>query len=178
MNIFPHLHILLIYQDIHYMWKSFGKKWKHSLGKSPAPPCMLSGRVLAWPLPGHLPPKITGCKEGTTLRIGHIHRKPQVNVIPFRELTCPPWEKENHLQKWFLMGYVNSQEGTSWWLNRQIWKICDRHIGSWNPNFRGEHKKLFETTTQDKSWIYPPMPPSMLSITTRIVTFSGESLFF
>ena len=24
----------------------------------------------------------------------------------------PPWEKENHLQTWFLMGYVSSLEGT------------------------------------------------------------------
>ena len=28
-----------------------------------------------------------------------------------------------------------------WWLNQPIWKICDRQIGSWHPNFRSEHKK-------------------------------------
>ena len=31
---------------------------------------------------------------------------------PPPSIHIPPWEKDNHLQKWFWMGYVSSQEGT------------------------------------------------------------------
>ena len=34
-------------------------------------------------------------------------------------IDIPRWRKENHLQKWFLMGYVSCQEGIS-----VVYKLC------------------------------------------------------
>ena len=125
------------------------KKKENSLGKLPsAAPCMLSGRVLAWPLPEHLPgARLQGRglpPYGLDTSIG----KPTSKCIyppgnDHRSHQTGSWEIIDS-KLWFLMGCdVNSQEGTSWWLNQQIWKICDGQIGSWNPNFRGEHKNMW-----------------------------------
>ena len=41
-----------------------------------------------------------------------ISRLLEMNFITLQGINIfPPWEKENHLQKWFLMGYVSSLKG-------------------------------------------------------------------
>ena len=58
-----------------------------------------------------LPKKMPTCFPGSSSNIIVGHVNGSAGVSSRERIHIPPWEKEHHLQKRLLMGYVSSQEG-------------------------------------------------------------------
>ena len=77
--------------------------------------------------------------------------------------------------------YISQTPKTScmagWWLNQPIWKkICASTWWIFFPNFRGEHQKMFETTTQMVyllAWPPPLKLPSFEGKSSIMLSVSG-----